>query len=101
MEADYYQYKYIENEYGFFLESNDEIYARDFLNIVSEDGTNYVKKDDVGIVAFMPRTLSMGAMLEKTKADYHSEIEYEFILAPVADEGGFAYLSPTPFTYPV
>jgi ABC-type glycerol-3-phosphate transport system substrate-binding protein len=95
VEADYYQYKYIENEYGFFLESNDEIYARDFLNIVSEDGTNYVKKDDVGIVAFMPRTLSMGAMLEKTKADYHSEIEYEFILAPVADEGGFAYLSPT------
>jgi len=33
--------------------------------------------------------------LDKTKEDYHSEIDYEFILSPVGDQGGYAYLSPS------
>ncbi len=32
--------------------------------------------------------------MEKTKEDYHSGIEYVFTLAPVGEQGGFAYLSP-------
>ena len=32
--------------------------------------------------------------MQKTQEDYHSSIEYQFIPAPVGEEGGFVYLSP-------
>jgi spermidine/putrescine-binding protein len=48
----------------------------------------------VGKVAFMPGVMSFKSYLDKTRDDYHSGIDYEFILSPVGDDGGFAYLSP-------
>lgn len=94
MNERYYNYKYVESEYATFIDTSDSDYARYFLNIIDQ-GSGYEKKDDVGNVAFMPSALSLSTTLDKTRDDYHSQIEYEFILSPVSDEGGYAYLSPT------
>lgn len=93
MENKYYNYKYVETEKNMFTDMSDEAVARDFFNIAA-DGNDYKKTDDVGQVAFMSGMLSLDSIMEKTKEDYHSGIDYEFILAPVSDEGGFAYVSP-------
>lgn len=89
----YYNYKLVENEYNMFLGTDAEVCVSNFLNIV-DNGEGYVKKDDMGIVAFMPGTMSMKSVMDKTADNYHSTIKYEFILSPVSDEGGFAYMSP-------
>ncbi len=93
VEKDYYDYKKAQTDLTLFLDTTDEAYARDFLNIVKKDDA-FVKADDVGIVAFMPSPMSLDSTIAKTKDDYHSAIEYVFIPAPVAKDGGFAYLSP-------
>jgi len=89
----YYNYKYVENTYQAFTDGQNETAARSFLNIVDANGTA-VKKDDVGQVAFMPGTMSFKSELDQMRGDYHSAIDYRFILAPVGDAGGYAYLSP-------
>jgi ABC-type glycerol-3-phosphate transport system substrate-binding protein len=90
----YYNYKYVEKTYGYFKESTDENSVQSFLGLEKKDDGSYVKTDDVGKVAFMPATMSLKSVLDKAKEDYHSAIEYQFILSPVGDKGGFAYLSP-------
>lgn len=90
----YYNYKYVEVQGQRFLDLSDEGLCRNFLNIIGTDG-NYTKADDLGEVPFMPATNSLMTSMEKIKSDYHSTIEYEFILAPVSDEGGYAYMSPS------
>lgn len=92
-EKHYYDYKYIESSRGAFANMAEDTMARDFLNIVLSDG-NYKKADDRGLVAFLPGTLSWKGILDRTKEDFHSAIEYKFILAPVSSTGGYAYLSP-------
>ncbi len=92
-EKNYYNYKYVENEYGFFIDSDTDSNIKCFINITA-DGENEKKLDDLGKVPFMPGTISMQSQLDKLIDDYHSKIEYEFILSPVSDEGGFAYMSP-------
>ena len=94
MEKKYYNYKYVETELGMFTDTSNEGLARDFFHIVSDENGGYVKRDDTGTVAFMSGTMSMESVMAKTREDYHSQIEYEFILAPVSEEGGYAYLSP-------
>ena len=37
----------------------------------------------------------MQSVVAKVKDDYHSDIEYVFIPAPIGPDGGFVYLSPT------
>ena len=64
-----------------------------FLNVVETDVENPVTDPD-GIIPFMTAPISSRSQMEKVKEDYHSNIDYEFILAPVSEEGGFAYLSP-------
>lgn len=76
-----------------FTDTSNEGYARYFLNIDGEEGS-YVKKDDVGAAAFMPSLIYLASTIEQMKSDYHNKIEYEFVLSPVSEEGGFAYLSP-------
>lgn len=93
VENGYYNYKYVENEYGLFTDASDEAVARDFLNVL-KSGDGYAFGGDAGRVAFLTGALSLNGVLEKTKSDYHSEIEYEFIPAPVGKDGGFVYLSP-------
>ena len=94
VEKGYYNYKYVENNLGLCLDISNEGSALDFFNIIADEDGNYSKKDDVGQIAFMPLYRSIGSAMEKTKDDYHSKIEYEFILCPVSDEGGYAYMSP-------
>jgi ABC-type glycerol-3-phosphate transport system substrate-binding protein len=89
----YYDYKTAETKYGCFTEGSSEVSARGFLNITGEEG-NYQKADDTGFVAFMPGTMSMDNSISKIKSDYHSSIDYTFILAPTGDDGGYAYMSP-------
>lgn len=93
VEKNYYNYKYVENTYGAFQDSSTDTVIKSFLNIESTDAGGE-KRDDVGTVAFMPGTISMQSQLEKAIDDYHSNISYEFILSPVSDQGGFAYMSP-------
>lgn len=93
VENGYYNYKYVENEYNLFKDASDEATARDFLNI-RKSGDEYAFEAGNGQVAFMTGALSLNSVMEKTKNDYHSTIEYEFIPAPVGKDGGFVYLSP-------
>lgn len=94
VENGYYNYKYVETTYGLFSETGSDAYARDFMNIAGENG-NYQKVDDVGTVAFMPGVMSLDNTIAKLKDDYHSGIEYQFVLSPVGNDGGYAYLSPS------
>lgn len=93
VENGYYDYKRAQTELNLFNDTTDVAYARDFLNIV-QNGDSFEKADDVGRVAFMPSPMSAAGVIEKTKEDYHSKIEYEFIPAPIGKDGGFAYMSP-------
>ena len=90
----YYNYKKSETELNHFKDLSDEGMARSFLNIVETDN-GYAKKDDMGDVPFMTAANTLISAIDKAKEDYHSNIEYKFILAPVADYGGDAYMSPT------
>ncbi len=92
--AGYYDYKTSEKKYGCFEDSAAEITARGFLNIVGKEGS-YAKADDVGFAAFIPGLMSMGNTIAKLKTDYHSGIDYSFILAPTGEDGGYAYMSPS------
>lgn len=93
VENDYYNYKSAQDNGGLFVDSTDTDYARYFFNIVKTEN-GYEKADDKGIIAFMPSPISRMSVIEKVRDDYHSEIEYVFIAAPVGEEGGFVYLSP-------
>ena len=94
VEKYFYEYKRAETELGLFTETSEEDYARYFLNIESKDDS-WVKTDDLGQVAFMPSPISLQSVIDKTKEDYHSEIEYVFMPAPIGVDGGYAYLSPS------
>lgn len=91
----YYNYKTVESDLGLFTDGQDETTAMNFLNILKNADGAWTKKDDVGQTAFMPGTMSIKALIDKEKDDYHSLIDYDFILSPVTDNGGFAYLSPS------
>ncbi len=93
VEKGYYDYARVEDELGYTFDGS-EGKAKDFLNILKVSDDEYKKEDDIGKIAFMPDTQGFGLELAKAKSDYHSEIEYEFILSPVGDDGGCAYLSP-------
>ena len=94
VEKGYYDYKRVEEELGYTFDGSDGK-ARNFLNITQVGDDAYEKQDDVGKIAFMPDTQAFEIDLAKAKSDYHSEIEYAFILSPVGETGGYAYLSPS------
>lgn len=95
VEKSYYNYDFVETNYKNYLSGSEDVAAFSFLNISQDESGNYVKKDDIGNVPFMPLTLSFDDFtLARTKSNYHSAIDYEFILSPMGDDGGFAYLSP-------
>lgn len=89
----YYDYDRVKAETPYTFDGN-AVKALDFLNIIKVSEDVYEKKDDIGGIAFITSTQAFGLELEKAKSDYHSEIEYEFILSPVGQDGGCAYLSP-------
>lgn len=89
----YYNYKYVENEYGEFTDTSYEGYARSFFNIKEKDD-DFIKQDDLGRVAFMPSSAALETTMRAIQSDFHSKIEYTFIVAPVSEDGGYAYLSP-------
>lgn len=92
----YYNYNYVENTLHSFTDMDMKSVAKDFLNIKMDEQSNeYKKVDDIGNIAFMPAPMSYCHMVDKYIEDYHSNIEYEFIMSPVSDEGSYAYLSPS------
>lgn len=90
----YYNYKEVETNRGLSY-GNDLEKAQVFFNVLKDENGALVKQDDVGQIAFMPDTQGFQISLEKVKSDYHSNIDYEFILSPVGEDGGYAYLSPS------
>ena len=94
VEKGYYDYKRVEEELGYTFDGSAGK-AREFLNITPLGDDLYEKQDDIGKIAFMPDTQAFAQSLDKTKSDYHSLIEYAFILSPVGENGGYAYLSPS------
>lgn len=93
VENGYYDYKKAQTELNNFNEADNDTYAKNFLGI-KKNGEEWEKVSDVGDVAFMPSALSVKSVIDKTKEDFHSEIEYVFMPAPVGKDGGFVYLSP-------
>ncbi len=93
VEKGYFDYKRVEEEIGYTFDGSAGK-AKDFLNIAKVGDDVYEKQDDVGKIAFMVDTQAFDLDLAKTKSDYHSQIEYVFILSPVGEDGGYAYLSP-------
>lgn len=93
VERGFYDYKRVEEELGYTFDGSVGK-ARDFLNVTEVAEEVYEKQDDVGKAAFLIDTQAFGLDLAKVKSDYHSEIEYEFIVSPVGEDGGYAYLSP-------
>lgn len=91
----YYNYKYVETNYGAFADMTNETTAKSFLNIADTGSGETEKKDNLSQVAYMPGTMSFKSYLDKVKDDYHSSVNYQFILTPSGDDGGFAYLSPS------
>jgi ABC-type glycerol-3-phosphate transport system substrate-binding protein len=94
VEKNYYNYKKVETDLGFFLDATTNTAARNFLNIIAGTDGTYSKKDDLGQIPFMPIAMSSMETIDQMKADYHSTIDYDFIVSPVGTEGGYAYLSP-------
>lgn len=93
VEKGYFDYSRVDEELGYTFDGN-EGKAKDFLNVIKVADDQYEKQDDIGKIPFLVDTQAFGLELARTKADYHSEIEYEFILSPVGEDGGYAYLSP-------
>lgn len=94
VEKGYFDYKRVEEELGFTFDGSGGK-AREFLNVTPVGEDAYEKQDDIGKIAFMPDTQAFEQSLAKVKSDYHSEIEYVFILSPIGETGGYAYLSPS------
>lgn len=92
--AGYYEYKYVENEYGTFTKGNNEDSLQSFIGIVVADDGTFTSVPENGKAAFMTGANSMQSLLDKTIQDYHSDMEYEFILAPTGENGGYAHMSP-------
>ena len=94
VEKGYFDYDRVKRELGYTFDGS-EGKARDFLNVIQVADGVYEKQDDVGKIAFLVDTQSFEGSLAKEKENYHSAIEYEFILSPVGEDGGCAYLSPS------
>ncbi len=100
VEKGYYDYNYSRTNFNVCVDTSTDGYARSLLNIIEVTdaqgaGTGeYVKGEGNGQVAFLPNTISLKNVIDDMKEDYHSDIEYAFIPAPVAEDGGFVYLSP-------
>lgn len=92
--SNYYNYKYMEKTYGLFTDGETSSAARNFFNVVTTAG-NYSLGEGPGRVAMMPGPMSIGNTMAKTKETYHSQTDYEFILSPLGENGGFAYVSPS------
>ena len=86
VENKYYDYKNVETTLNHFIVGTEEDACECFFD---------KKAGEFGNVPFMTGPASMSNQMAQVKADNDSKIDYEFILAPVTDEGGCAYLSPT------
>ncbi len=97
----YYNYKYVENNYPAYQTFNGEDASKignitnGFFNIAKGEGVNDYKRDDVGTLPFVIGSLIQDSHYAKTKSDYNSLIDYEFIMSPTSKDGGFVYMSPT------
>ncbi|MCQ2506403.1 MAG: ABC transporter substrate-binding protein [Lachnospiraceae bacterium] len=84
-----------DGNYELGYNDNDEM-ARSFFNIkYDETERKYKKCDDLGRVPFLIASTEFAETLNNCKQNYSSEIEYEFILLPISEASGYAYILPT------
>jgi ABC-type glycerol-3-phosphate transport system substrate-binding protein len=88
----FYDYGYVEDNYSKLDDSN---LAYRFLGIDQDEAGNYVASQNGGGIPFIVNVMSFKSTLDKVAEDYHANTNYQFILSPVGDDGGFAYLSPS------
>jgi ABC-type glycerol-3-phosphate transport system substrate-binding protein len=88
----YYDYGYVEDNYYTVEDSN---LAQLFLGLEKQADGTYLAPEQGGGIAFIPSTMSFKSTIDKMADDYHSSMDYDFILSPVGDESGYAYLSPS------
>jgi hypothetical protein len=98
----YFDYHYVENNYPVYQNCSGvsiktaENTAKGFFNIAQgENGGDDYKRDDIGVIPFINGTYTSIKTYQEVKENFNSQIEYEFIMAPTSEEGGFVYLSPT------
>jgi ABC-type glycerol-3-phosphate transport system substrate-binding protein len=95
----YYNYDFVEKNYYHYTNGSDTGAASDFLTVpgtITYDGATVTKSTDkLSRTAFLPESMSFQELLDNTKEEAGSNQEYEFILSPMGDNGGFAYLSPS------
>lgn len=94
VEKGYYDYNTAKQAVGEFQPSEISLHACYFFNVFENADGQLAKVDDVGFIPFTIGTMSSIEYFNRCADDYDSKIEYEFILNPIGDDGGFAYLSP-------
>jgi ABC-type glycerol-3-phosphate transport system substrate-binding protein len=88
----YYDYATVEDSYKVFY--TDASLPLNFLNIVRQSDGTYAEGNPSYFAAFAPGMLSQIASIQKAKDNYHSTVDFSFILSPITEQGGCAYLSP-------
>jgi ABC-type glycerol-3-phosphate transport system substrate-binding protein len=83
----YYDYATSEKR-GLFTDGTLDTAVKLLLNI------NGTAEYPNGQVAFWPAVFSNKSTIDKYKDGFNSTINYEFVMAPTAEDGGFAYMSP-------
>jgi ABC-type glycerol-3-phosphate transport system substrate-binding protein len=93
----YYDYKYIEKTYNNFVSGkvSQTDYAYNLLGYAKDDSGTYVPLAEKAKIAFMPQSSTLLSALNKIKDDIHSDEEFSFIPAPMGEDGGYVYLSPS------
>jgi ABC-type glycerol-3-phosphate transport system substrate-binding protein len=90
----YYNYNYAEKNLKHFTDGKDFTTELSFLNLVAQTDGTYAEGPEKARCAFMPGVFTLNQYMEKIKNDYHSTVDFDFILSPVGEKGGYGYLSP-------
>lgn len=95
--AGYYNYDVVENNasYGLYKNGTGDTAIHNFFGYTYDSATKtWVDTYPGGKTPFMSSTLSNKYAFDQFAEENNIGIDYEFILAPVGAEGGYAYLSP-------
>lgn len=76
------------NDLDIFNSSDKTMKA--FFNVFND-----IKQEGCGDIAYFPSSLASKPDFDRIKKDYAPDIDFDFIPAPVGENGGFSYISPS------